>query len=182
MCSVPVDMKSIIADTLVSMMKQKGIDKITVKSLIEACDISRQTFYYHFQDIMEVIEWSMEQATQNMLARSLDAKTPQDAFYVLISSVAENRALIRKLLDSQRREQIEKLFVHAARTYLEQLIRSKAQAAPLNYSDMEVALDFWAFGITGLLFKSCECHEMDAKRLAGQICQLLPERPDPGKA
>ena len=73
--SVPVDMKNIIADALVSMAKQKGIDKITVKALIDACNISRQTFYYHFQDIMEVVEWSMEQATKQTLARSLAAET-----------------------------------------------------------------------------------------------------------
>ena len=67
---MPVNMKNVIADTFVSMAKQKPVDKITVKALIEACGVSRQTFYYHFQDIMEVIEWTLEQATQEMLERS----------------------------------------------------------------------------------------------------------------
>lgn len=173
---MPIDMKNIISNTLVSMARQKGIDKITVKALIDECNISRQTFYYHFQDIMEVIEWSMEQASKNMLARSLEAETPEDAIGVLISSAAENRTLIRKLLDSQKREQIEKLFVQAARTYLQELIRNKAQNLPLSFSDMEVALDFWAFGISGLLFKHCEQEQIDAKSLASQICRLLPNR------
>lgn len=53
---MPVDMKNVIAGTFATMAKQKGIDKITVKALIDACGISRQTFYYHFQDIMEVVE------------------------------------------------------------------------------------------------------------------------------
>ena len=56
-CAVmPADMKHIIASAFVDMTREKGIDKITVKSLIDACNISRQTFYYHFQNIMEVIE------------------------------------------------------------------------------------------------------------------------------
>ena len=65
---MPIDMKNIISETFMTMVQKKGIDKITVKALIDACNISRQTFYYHFQDIMEVIEWSMERATQKMLA------------------------------------------------------------------------------------------------------------------
>lgn len=122
---MPIDMKTVISNTFVSMVKQKGIDKITVKALIEACDISRQTFYYHFQDIMEVIGWSLEQAAKNMLAKSLEADTPEEALGILISSAVENRTLIRRLLDSQKREQIEKLFVHAcqdlsSRAYPEQ--------------------------------------------------------------
>lgn len=167
-------MKKIIASTLVEMAGQKGFDKITVKALIDACHISRQSFYYHFQDIMEVVEWFMEQSAKDMLARSLETNTPEEALGILISSAVENRTLIHKLMDSQKREQIERLFVQTARSYLQELIRSKPHQLPLSYSDMEVALDFWAFGITGLLFKYCEENLDGVKNLAGQICRLLP--------
>ena len=173
---MPIDMKTVISNTFVSMVKQKGIDKITVKALIEACDISRQTFYYHFQDIMEVIGWSLEQAAKNMLAKSLEADTPEEALGILISSAVENRTLIRRLLDSQKREQIEKLFVHAARTYLQELIRNKPHKVALDYADTEIALDFWAFGITGLLFKYTAQDRIDVENLANQRCRLLPEK------
>lgn len=171
---MPADMKHIIASAFVDMTKEKGIDKITVKSLIDACNISRQTFYYHFQDIMEVIEWAVEQATKSTLARGLEAETPEDALSVLITSATENGTLIRRLLDSQKRAQIEKLFVQASRTFLQEFIRNRPQKLSLNYSDMEVALDFWAFGISGLLLKYSEQDHIDAKALACQIYQLLP--------
>lgn len=178
---MPVDMKTVITSAFMTMVKQKGIDKITVKALIDACGISRQTFYYHFQDIMEVIEWSLEQATKSTLVKSLEADTPEEALSVLISSAVENRTLISKLLDSQKREQIEKLFVQAARIYLQELIRSRPRKVSLDYADTEVALDFWAFGITGLLFKYCAQERIDVKSLAGQICRLLPEKDEQEK-
>ena len=173
---MPVEMKAVISTTFMYMVKQKGIDKITVKALIDACNISRQTFYYHFQDIMEVIEWSLGQATQNMLTRSLEAGNPEEAVSVLIASAVENRALVLKLLDSQKREQIEKLFVQATRTYLQELIRNNPRKVSLDYADIEVALDFWTFGLTGLLFKYCQQDQIDVKNLANQICRLLPEK------
>ena len=51
-----IDMKRTIAEMLIKLLEHKPVDKITVKELVDACGISRQTFYYHFQDIMEVIE------------------------------------------------------------------------------------------------------------------------------
>jgi len=51
-----VDMKNVIADAYNQLAKQKSVDKITVKDLVDACNISRQTFYYHFQDILAVLE------------------------------------------------------------------------------------------------------------------------------
>ena len=145
---MPVDMKVIISQTLISMAKQRGIDKITVKALIDECHISRQTFYYHFQDLMEVIEWSMEQIGREVLERSLQAETPEETIKIFLSAALENRTLILKLMDSQKREQIEKLFVHAARTYLKEIVKSRRSELSMKYSDMEVALDFWAFGIS----------------------------------
>ena len=43
--------KYIIADAFIALLNQKDIDRITVKDITSACHISRQTFYYHYQDI-----------------------------------------------------------------------------------------------------------------------------------
>ena len=51
---MPVDVKQVIAETFAGLLEHKNVEKITVKELVDACHISRQTFYYHFQDTMEV--------------------------------------------------------------------------------------------------------------------------------
>ena len=70
---MPTDMKKIIADTFLKMIEHGNIDKITVKALIEECHISRQTFYYHFQDLMDVLEWSVNQGMKKLVEESLKA-------------------------------------------------------------------------------------------------------------
>lgn len=71
-----LDMKAAIAESFNSLVRQRGIDKVTVKAVIEDCGISRQTFYYHFQDIMDVVEWCARQAVAHMVERSLAAGLP----------------------------------------------------------------------------------------------------------
>ena len=41
--------------------KQKPFSKITVSELINECNVNRKTFYYHFQDIFELLKWTFEQ-------------------------------------------------------------------------------------------------------------------------
>ena len=43
-----------------------------MKALIEERHISRQTFYYHFQDINDVMEWSVRRETEQLLRQSLE--------------------------------------------------------------------------------------------------------------
>ena len=70
------DMKAVIADTFSQMLDKEDIDKITVTKLIAECHISRQTFYYHFKDIMDVLEWTFRRATQE-LAQIARSKVPE---------------------------------------------------------------------------------------------------------
>ena len=46
------DMKDTIARTAIRLLLEKREKKLTVTNLVEACQITRQTFYYHFADIL----------------------------------------------------------------------------------------------------------------------------------
>ena len=69
---MPIDMKLVIAGQFKELVRRSNVDKITVKALIEECHISRQTFYYHFQDINDVMEWSVRRETEQLLRKSLE--------------------------------------------------------------------------------------------------------------
>lgn len=53
--------KKKMAEALEEIMKHKDFNKISVKDITDACDISRPTFYYHFQDIYELLEYAFNE-------------------------------------------------------------------------------------------------------------------------
>ena len=176
---MPVNMKNMIAETFLTMTREKNIDKITVRELVEKCGISRQTFYYHFQDIWEVIEWSMEQVLQEALERTLKAETPEAGIRVFLSMAVEGHELIQKLLSSQRREYVERLFIRGVESYLREVLQYKAPDMTFRYSDMEVALHFYAYGIVGVLLEHCGDKNLDIDRFSQQMCRLFFRREQP---
>ena len=157
---MPVQVKPMIAEAFIRLSKQKNIDKITVKDLVEACGISRQTFYYHFQDILEVIEWSLDQAFSHLLEQSLAADDPE--------------AVLRGFLETS--EEVERLLVRSVRTYLKEVIERRGPVPGLSYEDMDTALSFCTYGVVGLLLESCEKKSADRARRARQMHQLLAGR------
>ena len=105
---MPVDMKMLIAQAYMEKVKHEDVDKITVKSLSETCHISRQTFYYHFQDIMDVLEWSVRQQTQQLVEKSRQAENLRAVLEIFISFTVEQFPLLQKLMGSQRRAQMDR--------------------------------------------------------------------------
>lgn len=170
---MPGDMKARIADTLNELLKNKELDKITVKELVDTCNISRQTFYYHFQDIMDVVEWYQDQALQLSIERSLEAPTYREAIRGVVFETFQHRKLILQLMASQRREQMEMLFVKAVRTYLLELLRGKGSDISCSTEDIETVLSFCSWGLVGMILMNLKQKNPDVEAMAERMCRLL---------
>lgn len=51
------DTKHKIAAAVIDMMRTRPVSKITVQQIMEQTQMKRQSFYYHYQDIYDVLEW-----------------------------------------------------------------------------------------------------------------------------
>ena len=50
--------KQALEASLKRLLLQKPLTKITIADITEDCGVSRMTFYYHFQDIYDLVEWA----------------------------------------------------------------------------------------------------------------------------
>lgn len=171
--NMPVDMKGVIAEAFLKMIQRNGLDKITVKALIEECHISRQTFYYHFQDIMDVLEWSMGQAVEHLVRKSLQAEDLHSAIKIFVSFSVENFPMLQKLMDSQRRAQIERMLMDGMVTYLQELSQNSPESLSVSYVDREILLRYNAFGLVGILLTYGGEPNLDQERLAVQLENIV---------
>lgn len=46
-----------LANSIKECMKTTPVDRITVKNIVEGCDVTRQTFYRNFKDKYDLINW-----------------------------------------------------------------------------------------------------------------------------
>lgn len=58
--------KKILRDTLIELMHEKKLEKITVKDLTERADLNRGTFYLHYSDIYDLLEKSETKALKEI--------------------------------------------------------------------------------------------------------------------
>ena len=170
---MPSDMKERIAREFAELARTKSIDKITVKDIVEACHITRQTFYYHFQDLIDVIDWSLRQAKEELVEKSIRIDSREQVIELFLSEAVKARGLLRKLLASQLREQTERLIVESVRSYFREMVERRELLQDVSLSDAQVALDFYTFATVGMMLEYCSRPNLDVKRLAGQITRLM---------
>jgi len=47
--------KELLAESITELMNEKTLHKITVQMIVENCNLTRQTFYYHFKDKFDLV-------------------------------------------------------------------------------------------------------------------------------
>lgn len=67
------DVRSRILRAFDAIVLERSGEKLTVKALIERAGISRQTFYYYFEDIMDVLDFVFQGGLQTSLKRCATA-------------------------------------------------------------------------------------------------------------
>ena len=163
------------------LLSDNDFDKVTVTMLVEKCNISRQTFYYHFHDIMDVLEWTFQNATQELVKESLEADDRADALQTYLSFVRKNRKKLSRLVESRKWFQIEGMLVDATSAYLEKMARSRLSELEISYDDMQVMLKFYACGMTGVLLQSLNEGALNEERMIRQLERIITGRMYPGK-
>ena len=75
--------KEIIIKTLFELLNEKPLAKITVKDIVERCGVNRNTFYYHFRDISDVVEYALLRDVDKVFSRPVEVDSFLDCLEVL---------------------------------------------------------------------------------------------------
>ena len=176
-----VDTKELIAEAVKRLLMQKKVKKLTVKDIVDECSITRQTFYYHFRDIMDVLDWSFRRVTQELAQHSLEAENRIQALSAYVTFVQQNRTKLERLLYSRRWAQIESMLTEAVMIYLAELARGRGKDIGISVDDLEVMLRFYASGMVGILLQYVGKPNLNEEKLVIQMEKIITGKMIPGE-
>ena len=117
-----MDMKEIIAEAARKLILEKKVKKLTVKDIVEECQITRQAFYYHFEGIPDLIQWSMKQGVNRLLEETRQQSGPEAALKYLFVFSINAMPEVRKGMESNYGKELEQTLVQGAYELFEQIV------------------------------------------------------------
>lgn len=145
--------KEAIHLALWDLLQEQKLDEITVTEVVERCGISRQTFYYHFRDLYEVVEWrflSLSEEMQDYLIQA-DRNDRHRALEMMLEKMRENKNLMLNIYRAFPRSYLERYLIRWTQPFLEDQIRERAQYYRISQDAVEFVIDLYSFGIASIL-------------------------------
>lgn len=159
---------------LKTLLSKKPLDKITISDLTEECGISRMTFYYHFRDIYDLVEWICAEDAAKAIAGKKTYETWQQGFLQIFEAVRENRPFILNVYRCVSTEQVERYLYPLVYRLLIDVVEEKAQAFRVKESDRRFIANFYKFGFVGVMLEWIK-NDMreDPEKIVSQLNTLL---------
>ncbi|GAA6396368.1 TetR/AcrR family transcriptional regulator [Solibaculum mannosilyticum] len=145
--------KRALENSLKNIMLQKPFNKITISDITEDCGISRMTFYYHFKDIYDLVEWACMEDAQKALEGNKTYDTWQKGFLNIFQEVKENKAFILNVYRSVSREQVEQYLYKVVYDLLIDVVEEKAADMSVIDEDKAFIANFYKFSFVGIMLE-----------------------------
>ena len=98
-----------IMDSLLKLLDERPLSKISVKDIVVECGISRNTFYYHFQDLPDLIEAMVREEADRIMQEYADIRSLEQCLEFidtdeLLEVTPKNLRMRKKILDARMRK------------------------------------------------------------------------------
>lgn len=145
-----------IMQTFLHILKNKPLDRITVKDICEQCEINRNTFYYYFRDIYDVLEAIFEDEVRLVMDEAKEGMTFHDAYARAASIILNNREAIIHIYASENGRLLRTYLDAVVTQVVRRFVLEKAEGYSLSESDVAFITAFYSNGIVGSTIKWIE--------------------------
>ena len=141
--------KKEIRATFLQLLEQKPLSKITVKNLVEACGINRNTFYYYYKDIYDLIDDIFNIEAEKVLSQNPIHGHWQEGCLQSMHYLVGHSMVIKNVFNSIKPEAIKSYLFHYTHNLLRTLCDNIAQGYDVPESDKEFISNFYAHAFVG---------------------------------
>lgn len=100
--------KDLIKKEFMNLLDKKTLNKITVTELAKKCDIERKTFYYHYENLEQLIKGIFESELDVVIEEFNENLSWEDSFILAATFILENKKAIRHIYYSDYKANVEK--------------------------------------------------------------------------
>ena len=143
--------KKAICDAFWQLLEEKPYNKITVQNIVECCQVNRNTFYYHFQDVPALAEYSIQAWTDEVINNHCGFGSPQDCIILITKELISRKSAFIHIYRSSHREAfiryLNEISLHIVQSYIDRA----ASGINISPEDKEALIRYYKCAFAGVV-------------------------------
>ena len=135
------------------LLLEKPLNKITINDITEDCGVNRMTFYYHFKDIYDLVDWILAEDAAKAMEGRRGFGTWSEAYLDVLHQLQDNKTLVLNVYRSVGREQVEQYLYKIVDPLLHEFVDKETQDISIQDEDKQFVIDFFKYALVGMVLE-----------------------------
>lgn len=141
--------KQRIMDAFLSLLNKKSLDKLTVKDIIEKAEVNRNTFYYYFEDIYDLLHAVFKQKFDDYCNKAREKSSFYDEYVRAAEFILNNKRAMEHIYHSKDKELIQQYMEKVTWIFIEYFVIEAADSYKLSDEGIHYLTGFYTDAIVG---------------------------------
>lgn len=146
--------KQAIQASFRTLLLAKSLDKITVRDIVEDCGLTRNTFYYHYEDIYDLFDDYLDTCMYQVWQSLPPGSRWNTLLLRLLDCLCETPQMGRHIFFSNKRDAVRSYLNKILSTVLDRYIDETMQGLQLDAADRRLICDTCTHALYGLIEQS----------------------------
>ena len=165
--------RKIIMDSLMKLLDERPLSRISVKDIVEDCGINRNTFYYHFADLPDLVEAIIKDEADLIMRGYRGIASLQDCVDTAMRVCVDHKRALLHIYNSANRDIYERYLLEICEYVSTAFVNNSVAGLSVGEDDLQAVI----------MGYKCECfgyvinwlnHDMDEtiRRRFLRLCEL----------
>lgn len=165
--------KEQIVEAVKRLLMRKSTKKLTVKDIVEECNITRQAFYYYFEDIPDLLKWILESKAEYLVEETLNQGDAEKGLRCLFLLALNIRPYVEHGLQTNYRDDIERIIEEQFYSFFLRVVEKRGLYPQCSYNDLKLVIRYHSQAILGMLKNWTEADREDLDHIIHIVHQLI---------
>jgi probable dihydroxyacetone kinase regulator len=147
--------KKAMAESLKTLMKKKSLERITISDIVKGCGLNRQTFYYHFNDKYDLVNWIYYSEIITTLSPISDGADWSAAIMKALNIMRKDKAFYAGSLNLEGQSILRDYLFRETRDMLIKILEKPdlQENMDIEPDDRVLIAEFYTYGLVGMVIQ-----------------------------
>ena len=145
--------KKAIAQSIKELMRKKELQRISVADIVSNCGINRQTFYYHFRDKYDLVNWIYYTEVVTAILYNPEFKEWTDGILFVLQAMKKEQYFYSNALRVVGQNALQEYFYEVTKGLFLDRLNAFRDDGRMSWDDKVFIAEFYANGFVGIVVK-----------------------------
>lgn len=145
--------KNLIKQEFIKLLNKKSLHNITVTEIAKQCKIERKTFYYHYENLPQLVKEIFDEELEDVIKEFNETLSWEESFISAEKFILDNKKVVKHMYESDYKIELEKYIFSISGEIMRKYVRRVAKDTKAQEIDIKLIAYFYQCAFSSSLIQ-----------------------------